>query len=718
MAFHLCLKGLYITMSIVFQANLGLFILNTSNSTYAMQVNSRKRLVHVYWGSSIPRAEDLPVGEQLQFYPFEEEEKKFRVNEEYAGWGGYFFDEPCLKVKFADGVRDLSLLYASHEIIDDHSSQTLRILLRDESYPLQVTLVYQLYPDSDIVDRCCVLENFGRDPISLENVQSGVWYLPRGRGYRLTHLAGKWAGEHQIERIPLTQSKVVLEGRRGISGPDANPWFAIDESGQATESSGRVWFGALHWSGNWKMTIEVNRLDQTRITGGINDFDFSWSLKPGEVFQTPVFSGGYTDGGFGQASRMLHKYHLGLLPRAKAQDLRKVVYNSWEVFWFDINVEQQMALAERAAELGAEVFVVDDGWFGARDHDRAGLGDWVPSPKKFPNGLTPLIEKVNSLGMDFGLWVEPEMVNPNSDLYRAHPDWVLNFPTRPRTENRSQLVLNLAREDVREFAFGFLDKLLTENNIKHLKWDMNRYLSEPGWPETAQEDQQRVWVEYVRGLYSIYQRLNEKHPQVIFENCCSGGGRVDLGMARYTDVASRSDDADALDALKLHEGFTQAYPAKISMGSISGVPNGINNRSTPLRYRAHVNMMGAVQIGLNLFTCTPEEFQQLRELVSLYKQIRPIVQHGDLYRLVSPRQQPYMSTAYVARDKSEAVLFVLGQSMQFRNILPRIRLAGLDPNRIYSVEGYKAMSGKALMEVGIEICLTGDYDSQVIRIRG
>lgn len=706
-------------MSIHFQADLGLFVLDTINSTYAMQVNYRNRLVHVYWGGSLPRPEDLPVGEQLQYYPFEEEEKKLRVNEEFVGWGGYFFDEPCLKVVFANGVRDLSLRYESHEITVDNKVETLQIILKDEVYPFQVRLKYQIYPDCDIIDRSCTLENQGSDPIRVENAQSAVWHLPRGRGYRLTHMAGKWAGEHQIERVPLTQAKVLLESRRGISGPDANPWFAIDEGGQATETCGRVWFGALQWSGNWKITVEVNRLDQTRVTGGINDFDFSWNLKPGGSFQTPVFSGGFTDNGFGQASRILHKYQIDhILPPAKAHELRKVIYNSWEVFWFDINVDQQMKLAERAAELGAEVFVVDDGWFGARDDDQAGLGDWNPSPKKFPNGLTPLIQKVNSLGLDFGLWVEPEMVNPDSDLYRAHPDWVLHFPTSQRTENRNQLVLNFAREDVREFAYGFLDRLLTDYNIKHLKWDMNRYLSEPGWPEAAIEDQQSVWVHYVLNLYDVFRRLQAKHPQVIFENCCSGGGRVDLGMVRYTDISSRSDDADPLDALKLHEGFTQAYAAKTSLGCIGTIPNGINNRTTPLSYRAHVNMLGAIQISINLFTCSNEEFQQLKNLVALYKEIRPIVQNGNLFRLVSPWQQPYMAASYVTHDRSQAVLFVLGQSMQFRKILPRIRLAGMDPDRLYTVEGYKPMSGKALMEVGIEVCLIGDFDSHVIRISG
>ena len=318
----------------------------------------------------------------------------------------------------------------------------------------------------------------------------------------------------------------MLESRRGNTSHDLNPWFALDEGGKADEDHGRVWFGALGWSGNWKLVVEdTPAAHQVRVTGGYNDFDFSWPLKPGESLSTPPYYGGFSSRGFGEASRQMHRLERDeILPDHAHPHVRPVLYNSWEATTFDVNEPGQKVLAEKAAKLGVELFVMDDGWFGKRNDDHAGLGDWYVNPQKFPQGLQPLIRYVNSLGMDFGLWFEPEMVNPDSDLYRHHPDWAMNFPGRPRSEARNQLVLNMARDDVKEYIFGVLDKMLSENNIKYIKWDMNRHFGEPGWAEVPVAEQKEIWVKYVQNVYEIIDRLRAKHPNLEIESCSGGGG--------------------------------------------------------------------------------------------------------------------------------------------------------------------------------------------------
>jgi alpha-galactosidase len=300
-------------------------------------------------------------------------------------------------------------------------------------------------------------------------------------------------------------------------------------------------------------------MQQVRVTGGFNPFDFGYRLKPGDQLETPPFYAGFTNGGMGGASRMLHRFERqSILPGGESARLRPVLYNSWEATEFDVSEAGQLALAEKASKLGVERFVIDDGWFGQRKTDHAGLGDWYVNKEKFPHGLKPVIDGVHALGMDFGIWVEPEMINPDSDLYRKHPDWAMNFPGRPRTEARNQLLLNLAREDVKDYVFQWLDQLVSDNDIAFLKWDYNRNWSEPGWDAVAPEDQKKIYVAYVHNLYDILDRLRAKHPKLEIESCSGGGGRVDLGILRYTEEVWPSDNTDALDRLTLQDGFTQA----------------------------------------------------------------------------------------------------------------------------------------------------------------
>jgi alpha-galactosidase len=400
-----------------------------------------------------------------------------------------------------------------------------------------------------------------------------------------------------------------------------------------------------------------------------------------------------------------------------------VLYNSWEATEFNVSESRQKELADKAGKLGVELFVIDDGWFGKRNNDRAGLGDWFPNAEKFPNGLKPLIDYVNQLGMDFGLWVEPEMVNRDSNLYRAHPDWVMNFPDRPRSELRNQLVLNLARDDVTEYIFNVLDKLATQYKIRYFKWDMNRTFSEPGWPEQAPGDQRKLWVKYVLNLYNIMDRLRAKHPNLEIESCSGGGGRIDLGILKRVDEFWTSDNTEAFDRLRIQEGFSQAYAAKFMSAWVTDVPN-TNGRSTPLQYRFLVAMQGALGIGANLNKWSEEDSRLAKQMIALDKRIRDTVQLGSLYRLLSPRTNDVTANEYVSSDGAQAVLFAFRHSQEYDTPPPTIQLRGLDARAVYKLESIDGklidkrpeLSGAYLMESGLNLNLRGDFDSTAVML--
>ena len=705
--------------SIHFSPESKTWFLDTDHTTYVMGVNERSELQNLYWGAKLTRHEDIPPAHSSpELASFDSSETT--TNTEYPGWGGRLYTEPSLKVTLADGVRDLVLKYSDQQVEGD----TLKVKLKDIQYNLSVTLIYRVYAAEDIIRKTAEIENGTQQVVTLESAQSGAWYLPRGGAYRLTYAAGRWAGEDQLQQEPIRQGKVVLESRRGNTSHQQNPWFAIDAGGTADQQHGNVWFGALGWSGNWKMVVEETPVHQVRVTGGFNDFDFSYPLKSGERLETPAYYGGFSANGFGGASRLLHRLELtGILPDREHPHVRPVLYNSWEATEFNVNEEGQKTLAEKAAKIGVERFVMDDGWFGARNTDHAGLGDWVVNKQKFPNGLKPLIQYVNGLGMDFGLWFEPEMVNPDSDLYRKHPDWAMHFQGRPRSEARNQLVLNMARDDVKNYIFDAMDKMLSENNIKFIKWDMNRHFSEPGWPEIPIPEQKEIWVKYVRNVYDIMDKLRAKHPGLEIESCSGGGGRVDLGVLKRVDEVWTSDNTEAFDRLKIQEGFTYAYSPKVMMAWVTDVPN-MNGRSTPLEFRFLVAMQGSLGIGSNLNKWSTEDFDLASKMVAYYKTIRETVQTGDLYRLFSPREGEFTANEYVAQNGKQAVLFAFLHSQQYRNPAPTVHFRGLDQNAIYSIkriddklmERNESYSGSYLMNHGIQLRLTGDYDSTSISL--
>ena len=706
------------------------FRLDGGNSTYAFGVNERGELQTLYWGGRLGTNDKIPPAHSyMEWASFDS--SYTTTPQEYAGWGAGLFTEPALKVSFADGNRDLVLHFVR---ATPNGAQSLEVVLKDISREVYVTLRYSIDAGSGILSRSANIENREKQPIVIEQAGAAQWTLPPDR-YTLSYLTGRWAGEWTLNQEPIHPGARVIESRRGSTGHQANPWFAISRDASqknagpltAPEEYGEVWFGALAWSGSWRFTVEVNQLDFVRITGGFNPFDFRYKLNPGEHLETPVFYGGYSDHGLGGASRVLHRFEIAnVLPQAPNPKPRPVIYNSWEATEFKVDEPGQVALAEKAASIGVDRFVIDDGWFGQRKTDHAGLGDWYVNAEKFPNGLKPLIDKVHGLGMDFGLWVEPEMVNPDSDLYRKHPDWVLNFPGRPRSEQRNQLVLNLARSDVKDYVEGFLDKLLTENDIAFLKWDYNRNWSEPGWDQVPADQQQRVYIEYIRNLYAILGDLRKKHPQVEIESCSGGGGRVDLGILHYTDEVWPSDNTDPFDRLSMQDGFSYAYPPQIMMAWVTESPHWLNGRSTSLSYRMLSSMQGSLGIGANLNHWTAEDFATAKRLIAAYHAVQPTIVQGDLYRLISPRDGSEMSvTESVSSDKNQAVVFAFTHSTQEGRGFPLLQLQGLDPDAEYQltfIEGKAqqgtptSASGAWWMRHGVWLDLPGDFQAAAFRL--
>jgi len=656
---------------------------------------SNTALRHLHWGARLPReAMATLLAESVRDARGREDP------DEYVPWGGPRYDEPSLKVDFADGTRAVEWSFAAQRVFRDGAASTLELVFADTSYPLRVTLAYRVYDGFDVLERWATLEHLGDGPpITVRQAHSANWWLPARSAWRLRYLHGSWGAETQLAETTLTPGKLVLESRCGTTSHFFNPWFTLDAGGTAAEESGEVWSGALAWSGSWKLVFETGSTGQTHACGGVNDFDWAYRLTSGAELVLPQFAALHSAGGFGAASREWHSWQrahilgrgdrtVSIAPpwvpaerpaadRGEAP-LRPVLYNSWEATSFAVSEAGQRRLAERAARLGVECFVVDDGWFTGRDNDRAGLGDWTPDPAKFPRGLGPLIERVNNLGMRFGLWVEPEMVNPDSDLYRGNQDWVYHFAHRTRSLSRNQLVLNLARPDVAEWVFRTLDRLLGENHIEFVKWDMNRPFSEPGWPAEAGRNPERVWLDHVRHLYAILDGLRAAHPGVEFESCSGGGGRADLGVLRRVEQVWTSDNTDAWDRVRIQHGFSQAYPPQVMMAWVTDSPNFLTGRSLPLSFRFHVAMAGALGIGGDLLRWDDKDIAEAADLVAVYKGIRPVIQRGLLYRIGPALDEGFSANEYVADDGSRVVVLGWWGPYQCGARPNRLRLAGLD----------------------------------------
>lgn len=708
-------------MKIEFDSALRVFHLQVPEMSYAFGIAEDGRVRHLYWGPPLRHTASLQplVGRLLAAAaPLKGVDAvSVGFSELPTGEPGDYGD-PVLWVRHDDGVRGLRLIYAGHNIDGDH----LTVITRDAVYPVTVEMHYRLWGDLPLLSKWLVIRNEENGALDLEQMKSAAWHLPAGQDYRLMHLAGNWGCEYGKNQLMLTQARTVLQNSRvTCSAAQQTPFFALDQDGAATETDGRVFFGVLHWSGNFDITIERQFGRRVTVTGGINSFDTRYPLRHGESFETPMFTAGLSLRGFERMSEVFYDWQFDhLMPRGgktdKAHASRPVIYNSWYPYEFNVSEENCLALIDKCARLGIELFVIDDGWMPKRINDRAGLGDWIADPDRFPRGLKTISDACHQKGMLFGLWVEPEMVNPDSDLYRAHPDWVIHHPTRPQTLQRNQLVLNLARDDIRDWAIRWLDDLIVTCRLDYLKWDMNRYVTECGWPDAPDEMQQTLSVRYTKNLLEIWKHLNEAHPDVLFENCASGGGRSDFGMVPYADRINRSDNADPVDVMVLHEGFSMLFVPKTAggAGNIAPARHPIHNRLTPLDFRIHWGMTGSMSIGINLLTASEGEMADLKKAVADFKRLRDDLQDAYVYRIASSAEHPYALFQYVRRDRKAFTLFAFAHGMRCWDLpLPRFRMRGLLPDAEYVCEDGRRMTGEALMNIGVEMSLRGDCDSRM-----
>lgn len=678
--------------------------LETQSSIYQLGISEQGTAGMYYFGSKSqdPAKLRAPLGEEVTVR------------------GGYSTTTPMLEAVFQDQVRDIELIYTHSEIQIQEGYSTLVIHQKDKYYPLSVTEYIRVLPEYDLLEKWIEIKNTGKkQKINLENAQSGTFFLPKN-AYELTHLAGIWGYEYQPQTTQLTQGVKTFQVKDFRSF--GSSFFAVRPEGEQAETSGEVWFGSLQYSGNWRMDLEKYPRGELQVTGGIHFWDQSLTLQPGKSFSTPKMIIGYTRRGMEGVSQKLASYtREKVLYPSHREKVRPVLYNSWYATTFDVNEEHQLALAKIAKELGVEIFVIDDGWFKGRINDKGGLGDWTVDKNKFPNGLQPLIEKINGLGLDFGIWIEPEMVNPNSDLYRAHPDWVFHYPNRTRHEGRNQLMLNLAREDVYQYLYKSFSTLLRENNIRFIKWDMNKSLTDPGFASAPAEEQRSVRLKYVENLYRLLEALRSEFPDVWFENCASGGGRVDLGMMARTDFSWASDNTDPVERTFIQYAFLNAFPSNSMIGWVT--QEDWHKQKHPLEFKFDVSMCGVLGVGYDITKWTEEEKAVARKKIAQYKEIRETVHKGDHYRLVSPYEKNRSVLQFVNKPKSESVVFVYNLAEYPANAIGEtkrpqtVKLRGLQPDASYRIEGMDGVyAGRELMDIGVVFPVYGAFKSRIFKI--
>jgi alpha-galactosidase len=692
--------------------------IQTAHSLYAIGLASDGIVVPLYYGPKDGPI-DLPtdrfkvsamIGSTVREVPFR---------------GGLGEQVPSIEVVYADGVRDADLVYDSSSISRIEGQPSLQIILKDAIYGLKVSAYYRILPELDLMQRWMVLSNGGDKPITLENAQSGSCELPAGE-YELMHLAGEWAQEFMPRTARLTPGVKTLQSRN-FQSFTTPPWIAVCSAG-ANETRGNVFFASLHYSGNWRLDIAQSFPGEVQVSGGINFWDTALQLKPGESFTTPRMIIGFSPDGIQGASQRMHEYvRRDVLPPTFRNQRRPVIYNSWFATTFKVNEQQQVELAKIAAQIGVELFVVDDGWFKGRNDDHAGLGDWIADPKKFPSGLGSMIKQINDLGMDFGIWVEPEMVNPDSDLYRAHPDWVFNYPTRTRHEQRNQLMLNLARQDVYDYLLDAMTRLLSQNDIKFIKWDRNRGLSEPGWPDAPPEQQRAVRIVYMQYLYKLIDTLRARFPQVMFEDCSGGGGRADLGMLQRMDQIWPSDNTNPTDRLYIQSGFLRMFPPGTMVDWVTD--DNWHHADVSMKYRFAVSMAGVLGVGGDIAKWSEADRDTAKHMIALYKEIRPIIQQGTVYQLMLPTASDRVALEYLSPDRKQGVLLIytmrdpLAGSTDAERLTRVLRFLGLDPDASYSIQNDAAdgpeqvLSGRTLMDVGMPWPIFGDYNCAILRLQ-
>ena len=713
------------------------FNIQGARSSYLIQILRDGYLVHLHWGGQVRSyhggAAVRHADRAFSPNPYAED-RAFSLDtipQEYPAYGNTDFRAPAIQLEWPDGSRITDFRYASHRIFAgkpalaglpatfveaDSEAQTLEITLRDTLYPVAVVLSYTVFRGTDILTRSVRIINDSDAAVRILKAASlNVDF--RDDQFELLHLSGTWGRERQVIRKKVDAGIYAVESRRGASSHQHNPFVALLRPG-ATETAGEVYAINLVYSGNFRAQVEVDGFYSTRLNIGINPFEFTWTLNPGESFQTPEAVMAYSPAGLGDLSRSLHRLYRRRLCRGPHRDLeRPILINNWEATYFDFDDETITGIAQSASPLGIELLVLDDGWFGKRNDDHSSLGDWTVNREKLPQGLEGLAAKVKGLGMKFGLWVEPEMVSPDSNLYRSHPDWCLHVPGRNRSESRNQLVLDYSRTEVQDYIIGEMSAILDNPSISYIKWDMNRNMTEAGSAALPAGQQKEVFHRYILGLYRVLETIVTRYPHVLFESCSGGGGRFDPGMLYYMPQTWTSDNTDAIARLRIQQGTSLAYPA-ISMGShVSAVPNHQVHRSTGLAMRGHVAMAGNLGYELDLRQLTTAEKAEMTEQITFYKRIRPIVQFGDLYRLKDAFVGNETAWQYVSEDGLEVVAFyyrVLGQA---QDPFVNLRLQGLDPAASYQTDDGVVYGGDELMAFGLPVpVLVGDFQSWAVHL--
>lgn len=721
-------------MSITY--NGGVFHLQTKNTSYIMMLRMNT-LLHAYYGK---RTDDLSgidgtvysVGDGFYAVDTGDNYESYFSTAgqllEYSVYGVTDKSDCAFFAQFEDGTSFFRPLYKSHRIYagkpglpglpatyteNDSEADTLEITLRDDDKDLELVLRYSVFEDTDIITRNVDVVNKSQGTVSLNSAMSASIDFT-DKDFDFVHLYGAWARERNIQKQPLMNASYHVDSKRGSSSHFHSPFVALARK-NTTENMGEVYGFSFVYSGNFYAGTDVNFYNRTRFLMGINPYDFCWKLEPGKTFVTPEVVMTYSDEGYGKMSRSFHKLYRTRLVRGKYRDsVRPILLNNWEATSFNFDEKKILDIAHGAKELGIEMLVLDDGWFGKRNDDKSSLGDWFENREKLPEGVDGLARKINDMGLKFGLWFEPEMISPDSELYRAHPDWCIHSGNNPRTLGRNQLILDLSRKDVCDYIKGFMTEILTRANIEYVKWDMNRNFGETGSELLDKDHTGEFAHRYMLGLYDVLEYITNKFPDVLFEGCSGGGGRFDAGMLYYFPQFWTSDDTDACERMFIQYGTSMVMPASSMGAHVSVSPNHQCGRITSLDSRAFVAMCGTYGYEMDVSKMTDEEKQRSREHIEIFKRVRDVIHKGNMYRLRSPFDGNYCAFQYVSEDKSRCVL-VFSTVLAHPNMERfRVKFEGLDPFGIYRERNTGHIySGAVMMNVGMARTSGSDFSSQM-----
>ena len=718
---------------ILFDEQEKIFHLKTDTTSYLFGLSENGLLLHLYWGEALEPGVSFSQLLQARDRSFCATDVPGRLSTdslpmEYPTFGSADLRTPALHVQYANGSRITRLVYASHAIVNGKPPlpglpatyaeagddvQTLEVTLKDSRTGLCVVLSYSVFPHLNALTRSARILNGGTENVTLRSALSAAFDLQEQKLDWL-HLPGAWARERFPERVPLVQGKVTAESLRGASSALHNPFAAL-VSPDATERQGRVYGMNLVYSGNFVVGAEKEPYGCTRAFLGIHPFDFAWQLAPGESFQTPEAVLVFSNTGIGGMSRIFHRLYRTRLCRGEFRDKeRYALINNWEATYFNFNGDKIAAIAQKAAEAGLDLMVLDDGWFGHRDDDHSSLGDWFVYKEKLPEGLDGLARRVNGLGMQFGLWFEPEMISEDSELYRAHPDWCLHVDSCPRTPSRNQLILDLSRQDVCDYIIETISGVLKSAPIAYVKWDMNRNMTEVGSALLPAAQQGEVYHRYILGLYRCLEAITSAFPHILFESCSGGGGRFDPGMLYYMPQTWTSDDTDAVERLSIQYGTSLCYPYS-SMGChVSAVPNHQLGRVTPISLRGDVATPGQLGYELDLNKLSDADMEEVKAQVLRYRSLGEIFHRGDLYRLVNPDEDDCTALEFISEDGAQVALCLYVTHGKANAPHRWIRLEGLDRTARYKDTATgEVFSGSVLLGMGVPWVCDRDYKSEI-----